>query len=317
MGKKGGSAPSPDPRIGEAALKQAEVGESYLEMMRGQADIANRWAAEDRKRYQRQFMPLEDRFIAEAEAHDSPARKQAAAAEAASDVSVQASLARQQQLRQAMSMGVDPTSGAFQAQAGKQAMTGALAAAGAGNMARRRVELEGDAKRAEAINLGKGMAVNPGTSLGLANGAMTSGANGAMQGYQGMGSMLNTQHQNRMQAWQAQQDSSGALFGAIGNVAGLMLSDETAKTDKKPVKRSLLKAVEQMPVEDWRYKRGQGDGAAHTGTYAQDFRRQTGRGDGRTIPVVDAIGVTMGAVKELSAKVDRLAGAPRKRQMAA
>ena len=63
-----------------------------------------------------------------------------------------------------------------------------------------------------------------------------------------------------------------------------------------------------MPVDEWQYKRGVADGGKqrHVGPYAEDFKRETGKGDGKTIPVVDAIGTTMGAVKELSAKVDRL-----------
>jgi hypothetical protein len=40
---------------------------------------------------------------------------------------------------------------------------------------------------------------------------------------------------------------------------------------------------------------------------AQDFKRVTGLGDGRSISVIDAIGVTMGAVKELAEKIDTLA----------
>ncbi|MEW6125024.1 MAG: hypothetical protein AB1698_20660 [Pseudomonadota bacterium] len=62
-----------------------------------------------------------------------------------------------------------------------------------------------------------------------------------------------------------------------------------------------------MPVEEWTYKEGAGDGGRHIGTYAQDFRRETGKGDGKSIPVIDAIGVTMGAVKELDAKFEQIA----------
>ncbi|MFG1340921.1 hypothetical protein [Xanthobacter autotrophicus] len=50
-----------------------------------------------------------------------------------------------------------------------------------------------------------------------------------------------------------------------------------------------------------------GDGERHIGTYAQDFKATTGKGDGHSIPVIDAIGVTKGAVKELDAKVEKLA----------
>lgn len=63
-----------------------------------------------------------------------------------------------------------------------------------------------------------------------------------------------------------------------------------------------------MPVEKWRYKEGTGmDDAEHVGPYAEDFKEATGLGDGKTINVVDAIGITMGAIQELSRKVDNLA----------
>lgn len=63
-----------------------------------------------------------------------------------------------------------------------------------------------------------------------------------------------------------------------------------------------------MPVEQWKYKDGMGDGGEHIGPYAEDFQAATGKGDGATIPVVDAIGVTMKAVQELNQKVDKIAG---------
>ena len=99
------------------------------------------------------------------------------------------------------------------------------------------------------------------------------------------------------------------LFRSGMGAGLLMRSDEEVKTKKKPV-RSLMKAVRGMRVENWEYKPdaagGDGGGVEHTGTYAQDFKAATGKGDGKTIPVVDAIGVTMGALKELDRKVERI-----------
>lgn len=311
MGGKN-SAPSADPRMGEAALKSAETGAAYLSFMRDQAGITNQWASDDRARDIDTFRPLQDKYIADAESWASPERKAAAANEAGADVALAARIGRGQQQRQAMAMGVNPASGAYAAQAGKQAAATQLATAGAGNMARRRIEGEADVRQANAINMGSGLAVNPGTSMGLSNSAMSSGFNGAMQGYNQQASIYGQQHQQQMQSWQANQDSQSGLFGAMGNIMGMlpMMSDENAKTDKQPVKRSMLKAVEGMRVEDWSYKPGMGDGGNHIGTYAQDFKRATGKGDGRTIPVVDAIGATMGAIKELSAKVDAMGAKP-------
>ncbi|WP_185968590.1 tail fiber domain-containing protein [Paracoccus sp. M683] len=296
--------------MGEAALLSAKTGQDYLKIMRGQMDIANEWAATDRERQQDVFIPLEDEYIKEAQNWDNPGRIAQRVSEARSDAQLQGQLAEEGAKRQAMAMGVNPGSGRFLAGSRAAKMNTGLARLGAGNTARRMVRAEADQREANAINLGKGLAVNPGTSLGLANGAASSGYQGAMQGYGQQANILGQEFDQRMSKWQADQSSSAGLWGAIGTVAGMMpmLSDEDAKTDKKKPGRSLLKAVEDMPVEEWSYKDGRGDGGRHVGTYAQDFQRATGVGDGRTINVVDAIGTTMGAIKELSKKVDKLQG---------
>lgn len=308
MGLYGGDAPSPDPRIGEAAVMSAQIGQDYLTFMRSQADITNQWAAEDRTRSLSTFRPLEDAYIAEAQAYDSPERKAAAASEAVADVRQQSAMAADQNQRRLSAMGVRPDSGRSTETARKTATATGLAAAGASNMARRRVEGQAEAMRANSINMGKGLAVNPATSMGLSNNANASGFQGAMNGQQQMGSLLNTQYQQQMQQWQANQSASASLFGGLGNIAGLMIaSSKDVKTDKRKT-RGVLDAVNKMPVEEWTYKDGVADGGRHVGPYAEDFKAATGKGDGKSIPVVDAIGVTMGAVQELSQKVDKLEG---------
>ncbi len=120
-----------------------------------------------------------------------------------------------------------------------------------------------------------------------------------------------------MQTWQANQGSLAGIGGAVGQIGGAILanpgtlaalaatSDENAKENRKPA-RGILGMVEKMPVEEWDYKPGVEDGGRHVGPMAQDFQAATGKGDGRSIPMVDAFGVTLGAVQELAAKVDRL-----------
>ena len=61
-----------------------------------------------------------------------------------------------------------------------------------------------------------------------------------------------------------------------------------------------------MPVEKWKYKDGVADEGQHIGVYAEDFQQATGMGDGKTINLVDGLGLTMKAVQELSEKVDSL-----------
>lgn len=308
MGKKSSSAPSPDPRMGEAALLSAQTGERYLQFMQGQSDIANRWAAEDRARSQGVYQPIEDQYIAEARAYDTPERRNTEAARAVADVRQQAALARGQNERRLTSVGVNPASGRFNAETSRSAMAEGLAAAGADNMARRQVEAAGEARIGNVINMGKGLAVNPATSLGLANGAAASGFQGAQGGYGQQASILGAQHRSQMDAWSANQQSRAGIGSAVGQLAGAFLfgSSKEIKEDKRPV-YGILDAVKEMPVEKWKYKDGEGDGKTHIGPYAEDFAEKTGMGDGATISIIDMLGVNMGAIKELAQQVDDLA----------
>ena len=306
----GSSAPEPDKNIGRAALKSAKTGEAMLAWMQDQAAITNEWAADDRAREVEVFRPLQDAFIQEANTWDSAARKNEAAQQAVADVRQQTANAEAGRVRQAMAMGINPNSSRFMAAGRSAALDAGLAAAGAQNMSRRRVEQEAEGKRANAINMGAGLAVNPGTSMSLSNGALQAGGSAAMTGYGQQGSLLNTQYNQQLQSWQANQNSMSSMMGGLGTVAGIMLSDQNAKTDKKPLPEGeALGAIRKMPVEKWRYKPGRGDGGEHVGTYAQDFTKATGQGDGKSIDVISAIGVTMGAIRDLDKKVDKMARA--------
>lgn len=300
----GGSAPKQDPNMGKAALKSAETGQLMLDWMKDQASITNNWAGEDRARYTGTFLPLQDQFIQKATTYDTPERRAVAADQAAADVSQAAAQALGTRERQAMAMGVNPASGRFQMGTAKASTDTALATAGARNMARRQVEATGDQMLGNAINMGQGLAVNPGTSMGISNGAAQSGFSGAMSGYGQQANILNQDYQNRYAAWQANQAAIGGLGGALGTVVGL-ISSKKVKTNRKPV--DALGAVEKMPVEAWDYKPGVADEGRHIGPYAEDFAKATGIGDGKTIDPISLMGVTMGAVRQLSEKVDKLA----------
>ncbi|MDO8983012.1 tail fiber domain-containing protein [Cypionkella sp.] len=297
----GGSAPAADPNIGIAATKSAETGQKMLQWMQDQAKVTNKWAADDRTRDQTVFKPLQDQFIQDAQDFASPERKQAAALAAGADVQLQSRNANDARIRQSMAMGVDPTSGRFASASAKGATDTALAAAGAGNLSNRAIEDQGRSLKASAINMGSGLAINPATSMGISNGAIQAGGNAAMSGYNQQGNLLNTQYNQQMQSYQANQASMSALGGSIGTVAGLFMSSKEIKENKQPFEA--LGALEQMPVEKWDYKQGQGDGGTHVGPYAEDFQAATGIGDGKSIDALSMIGVTMGAVRELAQEV--------------
>lgn len=306
----GGSAPKPDPAIGEAATSNAELAKEYLAWMKDRAAITDEWAVRDRGRDISVFRPLQARFIKDAQRWDAPVRQATAAREAAADVLTETALADERASRELASMGVNPRSGRTRSTMRTQSVSSGLAVAGAKNMARRGVRDAALALRGQAINLGSGLAINPLSSMQAGTGAGGQGFSGAIQGNSSAASILNQDYANRLQAWNANQQSAGDMFGALGMGAGLLFgSDEETKTGRRK-ERGVLEAVRKMPVDRWRYKAdaplGDGGGAEHVGTMAQDWQKATGTGDGKTIPVVDAVGVNLGAVKELDANQRKL-----------
>ena len=315
----GSSAPKADPNIGLAALKSAQTGEQMLTWMQDQAKITNEWAAEDRGRWNDVFKPLQDQYIAEAKNWDSEGRKTSRANQAIADTQQRIAAADGTRVRQAMAMGINPASGRFGSSARKSALDAGLATVGAANVTRRQVEQEAEAKKANAINLGSGLAVNPATSMGISNGAIQAGGSAAMQGYGQQGSLLNAQYEQQLQSWQANQNSIAGVASGIGSLAGLAWgSSKRIKTDKRPVPEGVaLGAIRKMPVEEWTYKPGVEDGGRHIGPYAEDFHRATGKGDGKSIPAQDVVGLALGAIRDLDRKIDRLgAGRDPKRRAA-
>ena len=360
--KSSSSAPAPDARIGEAALKQAETGEAWLgfakdayaqsqdrqkeldaftdrtaELQIGLGESQAAWAREDRDRYENTFRPIEDKYIEEATNYGTPERQAQAAADARSDVQMAAANARAATERNNAAMGIAPGSGRAAGVQAQADMGIALAEAGAANNARTMVRDKGLALTADVANMGRGAssaaAAGAAGSVGASGTAlsgvqatnaqalaapqvMSQGFSGAMQGYQGMGSTLNQQYGLQLEGWKAEQDIAAKNAAGFGQFLGTVVkaipftSDENLKEDKQPIEEgAALDAVENMRVESWKYKPGIADEGDHIGTYAQDFQRETGKGDGRSIDPQDAIGLTMGAVQDLSAKVDQLASA--------
>lgn len=269
-GGGGGSAPAPDPQIGAAAMKNAQVGEDWLTFAREQfatgnerqkdmdaltnrvigqqlntQDQQNKWALEDRTRYQQTFQPLQDEFVNTAKNYDSEERQAQVASEAKADVMKSADLQGQVNQRQMASMGLNPASGRFQGQVRADNLNAALASAGAQNTARQTVRDKALALKADAINIGAGLPSQSAAAAGLglnagnaatgnsaqANnnwrsnvGIVGQGFQGAMQGYANQGNMLNNLYGNQVQQWSAQQQanatSAAGLGSAVGTVAG-------------------------------------------------------------------------------------------------
>lgn len=363
MGKKGGSskAPKPDPRIAQAAQKQADLGQDWLSFakdafeqskarqetidkqtadvmaqQRGVADQQLKWAQQDRDRYNNVFVPAQDKFVNTAMNYDTPEKQEEAAAEASADVQNSAAKAQEAQARNAASMGVNPASGRYAGIDQNTVMNTALANAGAQNQARQLVRDKALGLQYQAANMGNmlpqqsnqtmGLGLGAGSdAIGLAQrnqqlfngstGIVNSGYAGAMSGYQGMSNSLNNLYGNQLSAWQAQNQQNaqkasglGSFLGGVAGIASSFLpSDKNLKTNKRRLRAGAgLEAVNSMPIDTWKYKPGVADEGEHIGTYAQDFKKATGKGDGKTIPTVDAIGISMKAIQDLSKEVKNI-----------
>lgn len=296
------------------------------------SDLALAASTEDRQRYKTVFQPIEDKFIADATGYDSPERQAAAAAEAKADVATSAANAKAQAQRQAAGLGIKPGSGAWSGIDRAGELGTALASAGAQNSARTAVRDKGLALKADVVNLGRGLpaqsaaaaslGLNAGNSaVGLeqqnqnlfnsATGIVGAGYGGAQQGYAAQAATLGNLYNANMSSYNAAQqrssDDLAGVLGAVGTGAGLIFSSEEFKENKEEIgEGEALEAVNQMPVESWDYKEGIADEGHHVGPYAEDFQAATGKGDGTTIPVQDAIGISMKAIQDLDKKVSEI-----------
>lgn len=88
-------------------------------------------------------------------------------------------------------------------------------------------------------------------------------------------------------------------------------SSRTLKTPEgAAVPAVILETVEKLPLEYWKYLNpADGLTGLHLGTYAEDFKRLTGLGDGKTLAYVDLFGLMLGAIQALSAQVKELKNA--------
>lgn len=222
----GGSAPAPDPQIGQAALQNAKTGEDWLSFAKdtyatsmerqkpidalsqsiaqNQLDASKeqqQWAEQAHDRYVSKFEPMQDQFVQQAQNWDTPEKEAAAAATAKADVATNAAQQEGANNRQMSAMGVNPASGKW---AGIDRATGlatATSEAGAENNARNVVKQQGMALEGDAINIGNGLPSQASQSVGLGlnagTGAMnvTNSANGQ---FLAAGGIMNTGYQGAM-----------------------------------------------------------------------------------------------------------------------
>ena len=255
FGKGGGSAPSPDPNIGIAALKNAEVGEQWLrfaeeqfkvgnirqeeldaltksviEQQMATQDETNTWAREDRARSKSVFQPLQDQFIQEAQSYASEDRQAKAAAEARADVVQSMGLQSQANNRQMARMGINPNSGRYQEQTRLDNLNTALASAGAQNSARTQMRDKALALKADAINIGSGLPSSAAAAYGLGMNAGNSATGNAVQANGNWRANVGIMGQGMQGAMQGYSNQSNILNSLYGNQVNAWAAKQQANS---------------------------------------------------------------------------------------
>ncbi len=252
-GKGGGSAPTPDPLIGQAAMKNAELGEDWLRFAREQFNVGNirqeeldaltesvikqqmatqdetnAWAREDRTRTKEVFQPLQDEFIKAAREYDTPAKQAQAAAEARADVVKSMGLQSQANSRQMARMGINPNSGRFQEQNRLDNLNTALASAGAQNAARTQMRDKALALKGDAINIGSGLPSSAAAAYGLGMNAGNSATGNAVQANGNWRANVGIVGQGMQGAMQGYANQGNILNSLYGNQVNAWAAQQQA-----------------------------------------------------------------------------------------
>ena len=251
MFKKGSaSAPTADPAIGQAALKEAKLGEDWLSFAKDQYAVSNerqkvtdalssqvaqqqldsskqasQWATDDRDRWTNTYKPVEDAYINEASNYGSQENQDKQASEAKATVLSNVSAQNQANNRAMASMGVNPNSGRFQATNNSSAINTALSAANAENTTRQNVRDKGLAMKADVANMGKGLASQAAnnSSLGVSAGSSSLGSNLAAN------SSWNAGNQIMAQGYQGAMSGYGNQASILNNQYSNQLSAWSAQ----------------------------------------------------------------------------------------
>jgi len=200
-----GSAPAPDPRMGEAAMAQVDLNKKIYNDYRDQdapwmKDIANRTLGiseenaaragkiadyqfdvtkRNDERYFNTTVPFEDQLLKDVERFDSKGYKDQQVASALGDVQQSFSAANEQQTRGLARMGVNPNSGKFAAAKTGIGIEQAKATANAANKTRMAADQIGLSSKMQMYGGLKGLAGLGATNAGLAISATGTGTNSA------------------------------------------------------------------------------------------------------------------------------------------
>ncbi len=89
------------------------------------------------------------------------------------------------------------------------------------------------------------------------------------------------------------------IFGDVAEgatIAMMMCSISLKDKIETPSTKEILDNVRELSLDKWKYK---DIPQTFLGTYAEEFSKRFGVGDGKTINIIDMLGVLLGAIKEL------------------
>jgi hypothetical protein len=274
------------------------------------------------------FRPLEQRMVQEAQAYDTPERRQAAADAAVADVNSMVAAQRQATQMDLARSGVSPESMKSQALMASGDINATRVAAGAARDARRNVEATGYARMADAANMGRGLpsaqatAVQTGVNAGSA--AVGSSGAGLQAGMSGAGLMqtgfgLGLQGQGQAgsifgNAASVQAQTRGQDLNFMSSIFGsYMKSDPNVKKNRKVIQpQASMEALRKTPIESWQYdpaKGGPADGdAVRTGPMADKVQQNMGdqvAPGGEMLNVASMLGVVANGLKDVDARLTK------------
>jgi len=312
--------------IDKVVTQQLDIGEQSAALSKDYADYMKGT-----------FRPIEQAMAEEAAQAGGATDQERMASQAGVDIATSFEGARAAQQRDLQRVGVNPASGAYLSADTSSRVMEAASRAQAMNNARENARNLGWAKRADVANMGRNLPSNQATSAGIALNAGNAAAGNAgapnamanqnaaqqLTGYNtavgansASGNLYLGQFGAMMSGYNAQQQADAAKWGGIGSLVGsgisgigayAALSSKKLKHNMEKVDSEIvLKGLKKLPVEKWDYKPGVADEKTHIGAYAEDFKDTFGVGDGKTINLVDAIGVNMLALQGLSKQVDRI-----------
>jgi hypothetical protein len=322
-----------------------EYAKRIVDQQLAVGDTNQAQAGEQWNRFKTLFAPVEEQMVKDATEIDSVQNQELEAGKAGSQVAKSYAQANEQQTRNLASMGINPNSGRALAAKSTVGAMEAADEASAMNNARQIVKDKGITLRAGAANFGRnmpntasnayGLTLTAGNSAGTNSaagmnaaiagaGQMNQGFGTAIQGNNSAGSILNQQFSNQVSAYNAQQQADAASSAGFGNMIGtlgagymktpagiaMFSSSKKIKTNKKPIDDAdTLDKVIDLPVEDWKYVDGEGDGGEHIGAYAEDVQKKFGdkaAPGGKAIDIISMHGITLSAVKGLAKTVGKL-----------